>query len=1003
MKSYSISLFILVFLLPVLLDGQQAYWQQEVNYKIAVKLDDNQHTLKGKIEFEYINNSPDTLREIYMHLWPNAYKHRSTAYAQEQANNGKVDFHLSSKQERGYIDRLSFKIDDRSVKMEYDAANPDIALLKLRSPLMPGRKCVIETPFHVKIPHTFSRFGHVKQDYQICQWYPKPAVYDFKGWHPMTYRDQGEFYAEFGSFEVYIDIPADYVVGATGILQDEEEVEWMHSLSEETKAFIKDGKRFSDEFANRKGRKILKYTQDNIHDFAWFASKDYRVHSSTAKLESGKEVRTWALFYEKDIDSWQHVSGYVNDALFYFSKWLGDYPYEHCTAVQGPLLAGGGMEYPMITIIGDNILDHKVLDEIIAHEVGHNWFQGILGSNERDYPWMDEGLNSFYEARYMKKKYGSDMALPSKINRWAGLHMGLRELSYQLTVNQHKDQPIGLHSHDFTSSNYGIMVYMGTPLMLNGLEAYLGLEDFDKLMQGYYEKWKFKHPYPKDLKSSFEEGSKDVSFFFDEIIPTNDKIDYKFVKKEKNNEKIGGIPYARLKVKNKGFVASPFTISGIKGDSAINTTWYNGFNGEMEVLFKDGDYDYYKIDVNNDFPDINKKNNTLRSKGFFPTLLPLKLKPFISFEDPNYTEVLFSPLALWNAHDGNMLGVGIYNGFLFEKIVEYGFSPMYGLKSKNMVGSGRLGVNFKALSSLSIRKVSMDFSATRFSYDNHDVLGALSYSRLVSKTRFLFRKKKEEPNIERSLNVRTGLFFQNYAKKYITYYDKEEIWEEKTRQYNLVDALYRVDNNGGLSPSVTDIRLEAGERLIKADFTYNTKVNFTKKSNMHLRFFAGAFLYNKNTSDVDYRYRMSAYQGKHDYWHDDLYLGRSINTGIWSQQAYTNGGNFKTLTPVGQTSNWLTAINLDFSLPWKLPIRLFADIGTYHNAGYDVPGYTDWVMYDLGLCFKTGLLNIYLPLVVSPDIKRALDLNTTKYVQRISFFVDLNFFKPQKLRESMGI
>ena len=220
-----------------------------------------------------------------------------------------------------------------------------------------------------------------------------------------------------------------------------------------------------------------------------------------------------------------------------------------------------------------------------------------------------------------------------------------------------------------------------------------------------------------------------------------------------------------MKVKNKGFVASPFTISGIKEDSAINTTWYNGFNGEMEVLFKEGDYDYYKIDVNNDFPDINKKNNSLRNKGFFPTLLPLKLKPFISFEDPNYTEVLFSPLALWNAHDGNMFGLGIYNGFLFEKMVEYGFSPMYGLKSKNLVGSGRLGVNFKAHSSLIIRNVSMDFIANRFSYDNQDVLGALVIQGLCQTLDFYLQKERGT-NIERSRNVRTGLFFQNYKKVY---------------------------------------------------------------------------------------------------------------------------------------------------------------------------------------------------------------------------------------------
>jgi hypothetical protein len=657
------------------------------------------------------------------------------------------------------------------------------------------------------------------------------------------------------------------------------------------------------------------------------------------------------------------------------------------------------MEYPMITIIGEDILEAKMLDEVIAHEVGHNWFQGILASNERDFPWMDEGLNSFYELRYMKDKYGAGLDLPEGLKNFFGIGIGLQELAYQMQVNKGKDQSIGLHSHDFSPANYGLMVYMTTPLMLNGLEAYLGREEFDRSMQKYFQDWKFKHPYPEDLKRSFNGSGKNLDFFFEEIIKTQDHIDYKFIKKAKEIKKIGGIPYAKLKIGNKGFISSPFTISGIKDDTIVRSTWYDGFNGEMEVLFKDGDFDAYRIDANNHFPDINKKNNTLQNSGCTKRMLPIKLKPFVSFEDPEHTEILYSPLALWNKHDGTMLGLGVYNGFVFEKMLEYGISPMYALRSEKLVGSARLGVNFKALSSLNIKKVSMYFSSTRFSYDNHSVLGALEYNKLMSKTSFIFRPKKGETNVERRLDVRTALFYRDYAKKYITYYDKEEIWERKTLQYNLFDAVYSILKKKGLNPYKLDLRMEAGERLVKGDITYKTNFKFNKRSNLNMRFFAGGFLYNENTSMVDYRYRMSGYRGHHDYWYDNLYAGRTSSSGIWAQQAYMQGGGFKTLTPVGQTNKWLAALNFDFSLPWKLPIRIFADVGTYHNAGYDVPGYTDWVVYDLGICIKTGLLDVYLPLLVSPDLKNAMDVNTTKYMQRVSLFLNLNAVNPYKLRE----
>ncbi|MBC3542065.1 hypothetical protein H7U12_20410 [Rufibacter sp. H-1] len=205
---------------PFVTFAQKTYWQQEVNYTIDVKLDDERHTLKATEQVEYVNHSPETLTFLYFHLWPNAYQDRSTAFAKQQLLNGEDEFHFAPQEARGSISGLDFKIDGQNVTWELDAQHPDIAKLTLNQPLYPGGRIIISTPFQVKLPDSFSRLGHVGQSYQISQWYPKPAVFDHEGWHPMPYLDQGEFYSEFGSFDVRITLPANYTVGATGELQN---------------------------------------------------------------------------------------------------------------------------------------------------------------------------------------------------------------------------------------------------------------------------------------------------------------------------------------------------------------------------------------------------------------------------------------------------------------------------------------------------------------------------------------------------------------------------------------------------------------------------------------------------------------------------------------------------------------------------------------------------------------------------------------------------------------
>src|ERR1051325_7565249 len=230
-KFFHMKNLLLIFLLPTFLFAQsvrtpsdeKAYFQQEVNYTINVKLDDVKNDLNGDETLEYINNSPDELSFIWFHIWPNAYKNNYTPLAKQLIADGNKKFYFASKEQRGWIDGLDFKVNGQPIKTEPGESIDRIKLI-LNEPLKPGTKITITTPVHVHTPiGVFSRLRNIYQQYQITQWYPKPAVYDKYGWHAIPYLNQGEFYSEFGSFDVYITLPKNYVLGATGTMVNGEE------------------------------------------------------------------------------------------------------------------------------------------------------------------------------------------------------------------------------------------------------------------------------------------------------------------------------------------------------------------------------------------------------------------------------------------------------------------------------------------------------------------------------------------------------------------------------------------------------------------------------------------------------------------------------------------------------------------------------------------------------------------------------------------------------------
>lgn len=469
--------FIIFFFSFSVAKAQTAYWQQQVNYIIDVSLNDKEKTLDGYVKIEYINNSPDTLHYLWFHLWPNAYKNDKTAFSDQLLENGNTDFYFSDNDKRGYINRLDFKVNGGVVRMEDHPQHQDIIKIVLTNPLAPGSACKIETPFHEKLPYNFSRGGYKGKSFQLTQWYPKAAVYDSKGWHPMPYLDQGEFYNDFGNYQVQITVPNEYTVASTGEL-----------VSENKEATTK----------------TLLYKQDNVTDFAWFANKNFIVQTDTMALSSGRIIKLAAYSLETPAgkDYWKHAIKYIKKAVSSREKLVGEYPYNTVSVVQGKMDYTGGMEYPAITLISGSS-SARALESVIEHEVGHNWFQAIIATNEREHPWMDEGMNNYYKSRF---KYEQAVAVKKD---FIEERMPADEKTFKLMVllSEKSDQPIETPSEKFSEKNYYSVAYHKAALWMKSLELTLGTNLFDSCMREYFRRWQFKHPSPEDFKRTMAEVS----------------------------------------------------------------------------------------------------------------------------------------------------------------------------------------------------------------------------------------------------------------------------------------------------------------------------------------------------------------------------------------------------------------------------------------------------------------------------------------------------------------
>ncbi|MBA7594825.1 MAG: hypothetical protein GH143_04565 [Calditrichaeota bacterium] len=951
------------------------YFQQELAYRIEVTLDDSAHTLSAFLSLDYTNHSPDTLEFVWFHLWPNAYKNNETAFARQKFKQGNTRFYLSKEKDRGYIDSLDFRSGETTLEWEYHPEWIDVAKVHLARSLPPGGTVTIETPFFVKIPGKISRMLHTGNHYEISQWYPKPAVYDRDGWHPMPYLDQGEFYSEFGTFDVRITLPAEYVVMATGDLPEgDPEYAFLDSLAAVTAEYYalkKDDdkpdkrarKKWLRKFKKREfaepgegPTKTLHFHQEKVHDFAWFADKRYMVQKGTLWVEdSTRAITVWCLHRSNFAKLWEESLEYTHDAAYWFGQWYGTYPYNHVSAVSGDMAAGGGMEYPNITVISIGI-SKETLEDVIMHEVGHNWHYGIFGYNERLHPWLDEGLTVYSETRYWYAKYGEETGglfsmglLPEELTKLMKnpyTKRPFQQFVTNISVGTHDDQPMEGISTDFKPLNYGVVVYYKTSVVFDFLEHYLGAERNQAAWDAFTRTWSFAHPGPEDLRAAFETTSgEDLSWLFDDIVKTARRLDYGVRRVQRKGDQV------EVTVTNYGDIEAPVEVATLDRDgNVLESRWLPGFSGARAVTFTGEGVHTASTDPGCYSPDVERSND--RPPLFHLADIYLQkpaLRFLISAPETGRSQLFFTPMLYGTAYSGLLPGAAFYGGVLPPQKNALTGGLYYSLEQKRLAGSAGLALTRYRLWGTDQLSANMkysnypDYSLVRFGAE------AIFRERAVSSPALLVGVVLDGQNLtEGALDETlwdTGAFTN--AALAARYWDHAHALLD----WDLAAQLRTVTGQAhGSDPDRKAIILQSSAKV---------SYRHAWKGLIRLRGWLGHTLTDKDLIPDQYRFWLSG--GLDADFRNPLVINRTGEGALAAYHSFfipDEGPGLRAITTdVPGVIAW--ALNLDVTS--KYPVALFADIaGTNNVAG------GGWQSYaDVGINISLGPLKFIVPLWAS--------------------------------------
>ncbi|MCK0189719.1 M1 family metallopeptidase [Arenibacter sp. F20364] len=548
-KGLFIGLVVAVLWVTATLEAQNntSYWQQNVDYSMDVNVDVENYQYKGTQKLVYTNNSPDALSRVYYHLFFNAFQPGSEMDMRLQSiadpdgrmmTDGKSRIASLSPEEIGFLRVTSLKQDNQAVSYVEEGT---ILVVELNKPIPAGGQTTFEMTFNGQIPLQIRRSGRNSSEgvaLSMSQWYPKIAEYDFEGWHADPYIAR-EFHGVWGNFDVKLTLDKKYVVGGTGYLQNPEEIGHGYETP-------------GSKIKKTKGKTLTwHFKAPMVHDFMWAADPDY-IHD-TLQVENGPMLH---FFYRNDkeiIENWKKLQPKTAEAMQFFNKNIGEYPYEQYSVIHG---GDGGMEYAMSTLItgGRNF---GSLVGVMVHEMAHSWFQHLLATNESKHEWMDEGFTTFISSLCMDQIMNQ-----KKDNPFASSYQG-----YYNLVASGKEQPQTTHADRYALNfAYGVAAYSKGAIFLSQLGYIIGQDKLMETLRKYYQDFKFKHPTPNDIKRTAEKVSgMELDWYLTDWTQTTNTIDYGIKAVEADGQK------TKVSMERIGLMPMPIDILVLYNDGTQET------------------------------------------------------------------------------------------------------------------------------------------------------------------------------------------------------------------------------------------------------------------------------------------------------------------------------------------------------------------------------------------------------------------------------------------------
>jgi hypothetical protein len=464
----------------------QPDWKQSLRYDLHVKFNPTEKSLDAGMKLQYINHSPDTLSFIWFHIWPNAYRNDRTRYSDQLLENGDTRFYFSSKEQKGYLNRLDFRVNGTGATIQDHPEFIDVVKLILPKPLFPGDSISVSASFHLRLPYNFNGNGYEPHHVELRNWYPEPAVYDTYGWHPMPFLVQGGAYHEAGDFTVEIEAPPAYLIAA--------------GAAADTLMVSPESNRY-------------RFSIKNANSFAWIADTKYKLKKDTMEISPGRTL-VLQYFYTLDLfDQYKNLFAAAKNNILQLSAWLSPYPHQTLSFVQAAPMEDQNFS-GLISMGAKGFPEEQ--KAAVQKALVAQWFQTMLMSDQRNQPWLSRGFIHYYNKRL------NQLFPPANPHR---IPFPIDILWLRVAENEKTTQPVRTPAPEFSVPNDSLMPATKAGFWIAQLQDSIGIRRFDQNMSHYFSYWKFGHPYPvnfeiamdtnagKNLKPEFDKLKSNISLF----------------------------------------------------------------------------------------------------------------------------------------------------------------------------------------------------------------------------------------------------------------------------------------------------------------------------------------------------------------------------------------------------------------------------------------------------------------------------------------------------------